>query len=175
VALRKTLAMHAVTLLLLLPGAARAWPTNLYVFGDSLLDSGNAYAITETADPLSTYPISPPYAQRFSNGPVASEVLASELGVTAVPSQLWRDELRDWWRHERLCQLRRHCIRQPNATTAGGFFARPDCVALNRRHRDLRSRSVSLRLRLPLTSALRWSSSGREQTICSSRQLWSPT
>jgi hypothetical protein len=43
-----------------------------------LLDSGNANAIT------GVYPVSPPYAERFSNGPVASEVLAAHLGLTAV-------------------------------------------------------------------------------------------
>jgi phospholipase/lecithinase/hemolysin len=87
VAVRKSLAIHVATILLL-PSAAHAWPTNLYSFGDSLLDSGNAYAITESPDPLSSYPISPPYAERFSNGHVASEVLAADLGVTADPSQL---------------------------------------------------------------------------------------
>jgi phospholipase/lecithinase/hemolysin len=83
--------IHFLIPLLLLPGAAAAAIySNLYVFGDSLLDSGNAYKITapDPADPFSTYPISPPYAQRFSNGPVSSEVLASRLGLTAAPSQL---------------------------------------------------------------------------------------
>ena len=68
-------------LLVFLPGASQAVPTSLYVLGDSLLDSGNAFVITQNAYPL------PPYAQRFSNGPVASEVLASDLGVTAIASQ----------------------------------------------------------------------------------------
>jgi len=81
-ATRKRLVTHLVAPLLFLPGAALAGPSNLYVLGDSLLDSGNAYAITGNVYPL------PPYAQRFSNGPVASEVLASDLGVTGVASQL---------------------------------------------------------------------------------------
>jgi phospholipase/lecithinase/hemolysin len=83
VAVRKSLALHVATLLLLLPGAAHAWPTSLYAFGDSLLDSGNAFAITGNFYPA------PPYDERFSNGPrVASEVLASDLGVTAIASSL---------------------------------------------------------------------------------------
>ena len=69
-------------LLVFLSGASQAGPTNLYVLGDSLLDSGNAFVITQNVYPL------PPYAQRFSNGPVASEVLASNLGVTAIASQI---------------------------------------------------------------------------------------
>jgi phospholipase/lecithinase/hemolysin len=69
-------------LLLFLPGATHAGPFNLYVLGDSLLDSGNAYVITQNVYPL------PPYAGRFSNGPVAAEVLAANLGVTAIASQL---------------------------------------------------------------------------------------
>lgn len=82
---RKRLAIHIVTLLLLLlPGAAPAAPTSLYVFGDSLLDSGNAYAITGNVYPISGVGL---YDQRFSNGPVSSEVLASDLGVTALASQ----------------------------------------------------------------------------------------
>jgi phospholipase/lecithinase/hemolysin len=82
-------AISFLALFLLLPAIGQAAPySNLYVFGDSLLDSGNAYAITKTADPFSSYPVSPPYAQRFRDGPVSSEVLASNLGLTAVASQL---------------------------------------------------------------------------------------
>jgi phospholipase/lecithinase/hemolysin len=49
--------------------------SSLYVFGDSLSDGGNAYALAGT-----TF-LPPPYAQRFSNGPVAVEYLASQLGI----------------------------------------------------------------------------------------------
>lgn len=64
--------------------AASAAPfDNLYLFGDSLLDSGNSYVLTQ-----GFYPISPPYAQVFSNGPVASQVLASRLGLSLAPSVL---------------------------------------------------------------------------------------
>lgn len=48
----------------------------LFVFGDSLSDGGNAYAATAGA-----IPPSPPYAQRFSNGPVAVEYLAQHFGI----------------------------------------------------------------------------------------------
>lgn len=62
--------------LLLALGAncANAAYLSLYAFGDSLSDAGNAYAIAG-------YPPSPPYAQRFSNGPVAVEQLAAGLGI----------------------------------------------------------------------------------------------
>lgn len=56
---------------------------NLYLFGDSLLDSGNSYILTG-----GTYPVSAPYAQAFSNGPVASQVLAQRLGLPLIPSVL---------------------------------------------------------------------------------------
>ncbi len=48
----------------------------IYVFGDSLSDTGNVFKATE-----GVIPPSPPYRQgRFSNGPVWVEYLASELG-----------------------------------------------------------------------------------------------
>lgn len=50
--------------------------SNVYVFGDSLSDNGNLNAIA----PEQTY------GERFSNGPVAAEVLAAGLGVTLTPS-----------------------------------------------------------------------------------------
>ena len=67
-------------LLCLLPGIASAAPiTSLYVVGDSLSDSGNAFILTGGFPPA-------PYAQRASNGPVAVERLAADLGVTLAPS-----------------------------------------------------------------------------------------
>src|SRR3954447_10825115 len=66
--------------LCLLPGVAGAAPiTSLYVVGDSLSDSGNAFILTGGFPPA-------PYAQRASNGPVAVERLAADLGVTLTPS-----------------------------------------------------------------------------------------
>lgn len=62
--------------------AAQAAPFDgLYVFGDSLLDSGNSYLLTG-----GVYPVSPPYATVFSNGPVASQILAGRLGLALTPS-----------------------------------------------------------------------------------------
>lgn len=48
--------------------------SSLYAFGDSYSDSGNYYA-------LQGLPQSPPYAQRYSNGPTAVEYLAQNLGI----------------------------------------------------------------------------------------------
>ncbi len=62
-------------------GPASASITKMVVFGDSLSDSGNLYNMTGGA-----FPTSPPYAQRFSNGPVAVESLAANLGVALAPS-----------------------------------------------------------------------------------------
>ena len=50
--------------------------SNVYVFGDSLSDNGNLRAIA----PDQTY------GDRFSNGPVAVEVVAAGLGFTLTPS-----------------------------------------------------------------------------------------
>ncbi|HYC67896.1 autotransporter domain-containing protein [Brevundimonas sp.] len=48
----------------------------LVVFGDSLSDNGNLYAVT-----FGTQPLSPPYYQgRFSNGPVFTELLGFNAG-----------------------------------------------------------------------------------------------
>jgi len=51
-------------------------PANsVYVIGDSLSDTGNLYALT------GFWPPSPPYAMRYSNGPVWAEYLAGDLNV----------------------------------------------------------------------------------------------
>ncbi len=55
----------------------RAPISDLYVFGDSLSDTGNLFALTFGIEPPS-----PPYADgRFSNGPVWVETLAPLLGL----------------------------------------------------------------------------------------------
>ncbi len=53
----------------------------LYVFGDSLSDNGNAYFLSG-----GIVPQSPPNDRRFSNGPVAVERLAANLGIDLAPS-----------------------------------------------------------------------------------------
>lgn len=70
-----------VSLLAVLPGPAAAGYTQLVAFGDSLTDDGNAYLLSG-----GVWPPSPPYAQRFSNGPVAAEYLAASLGINLSPS-----------------------------------------------------------------------------------------
>jgi len=50
--------------------------SNVYVFGDSLSDNGNLHALA----PESTY------GERFTNGPVAVEIVAGALGFALTPS-----------------------------------------------------------------------------------------
>ncbi len=57
--------------------------TGFYAFGDSLSDSGNAFALTGGAIPSFPY-----YGGRFSNGPTYVEDLAARLGLGAEPSLL---------------------------------------------------------------------------------------
>jgi outer membrane lipase/esterase len=58
--------------------------SNVYVFGDSLLDVGNVYTATGGITPLS-----PPYYNgRWSNGPLAIDLFAANYGVTLGPSLL---------------------------------------------------------------------------------------
>ncbi|MDX1252740.1 MAG: PEP-CTERM sorting domain-containing protein [Gammaproteobacteria bacterium] len=80
---KTTLLVRILGLLLLFSSPfASALPYNsLYVFGDSLSDNGNAYLLTG-----GLIPPSPPYAQRFSNGPVAVEHLAAAFGIGLAPS-----------------------------------------------------------------------------------------
>ena len=63
------------------PQPVAAGFSSLFVFGDSLSDNGNAFALSG-----GIWPPSPPYAQQFSNGPVAAERLADRLGVPLAPS-----------------------------------------------------------------------------------------
>ncbi|WP_234421552.1 SGNH/GDSL hydrolase family protein [Parazoarcus communis] len=57
--------------------------SSMYVFGDSLADSGNFWRLAG-----GVWPPSPPYAQQFSNGPVAPQYLAARLGVPLLPSSM---------------------------------------------------------------------------------------
>ncbi|MCW5625179.1 MAG: SGNH/GDSL hydrolase family protein [Burkholderiales bacterium] len=56
-------------------GPASAAFDSLVVFGDSLSDGGNAYALAGTT----FLPF--PYAERFSNGPATPEYIAAALGI----------------------------------------------------------------------------------------------
>lgn len=67
-------------------GAQAALFDNIFVFGDSLSDGGNAYAITGGFPPYVTYP-GPVPSQRATNGPTAAEVMAAQLGTAVTPSQ----------------------------------------------------------------------------------------
>ncbi|MGE5385668.1 MAG: SGNH/GDSL hydrolase family protein [Betaproteobacteria bacterium] len=83
-----------------LPGSAAAMPySNLFIFGDSLADSGNnAIALDNSGPPpgtlrtqtpmlnpvqISTLPYS---SNRYSNGPVWTEYFAGRMGLSALPS-----------------------------------------------------------------------------------------
>ncbi|MCL4811487.1 MAG: SGNH/GDSL hydrolase family protein [Vicinamibacteraceae bacterium] len=66
----------AAVLAVAVPTTGTAAPFNsLVVFGDSLSDNGNVFAATGGMFPPA------PYAQRFSNGPVAVEYLAAAWGI----------------------------------------------------------------------------------------------
>lgn len=76
--------LATVALLLGLAGHVSAF-NNVVVFGDSLSDSGNAYNIVSSAIPGAQFP-PPPNNQRNSNGLVAVEYLAQNLGFALLPS-----------------------------------------------------------------------------------------
>jgi phospholipase/lecithinase/hemolysin len=72
-----------LAVLLMAPALAEAVSFRaLYAFGDSLTDAGNAAIMSGDR-----FPQSPPYARRFSNGPVAAEYLAAFMGVPGGPSE----------------------------------------------------------------------------------------
>lgn len=72
-------AAGAAALLISLPAAAGTDYTDMYVFGDSLSDTGNISAFFAGQIPQ------PPYADgRFSNGPVWAEGLSDQLGLGPV-------------------------------------------------------------------------------------------
>lgn len=71
---------------LLLSGlcAAQSGYSGVVAFGDSLSDNGNYYRLVDRLTPLAPQDGSPPlpyYYGRYSNGPVAVELLAAKLGV----------------------------------------------------------------------------------------------
>ena len=73
------LILAALTIALTATPASAGRFSSLVVFGDSLSDVGEASAITG-----GFYPPIPPYTTRFSNGPVAAEYLAGNLGLPLV-------------------------------------------------------------------------------------------
>ena len=75
-------------LAVLLPRLSSAMSVNnIFVFSDSLSDGGNVYNYVNVATSGAVqFPPSPPYAQRFSNGPVAVEQFASMAGINLKPS-----------------------------------------------------------------------------------------
>lgn len=63
--------------------------SKMYVFGDSLSDQGNIFNLTTSVQPIFNIPVIPgfPYFEgRFSNGLVWVENLATDLGLTIIPS-----------------------------------------------------------------------------------------
>ena len=63
----------------------------MYVFSDSISDTGNVFNLTTTANAFApSIPIDPPsppyYEGRYSNGPVWVDYLADDLGLTLTPS-----------------------------------------------------------------------------------------
>ena len=70
--------------------AAAAGPSAVYVFGDSLSDTGNVAEKVYKTNFLNP----PSYHDSFTNGKVAAEVLAETYGLKADPS-LWANRFRD--------------------------------------------------------------------------------
>lgn len=75
-ALTRSLLSCAAAASLVLASAPAAAYGDLYVFGDSLSDSGRLFAMTGNSVPPFPY-----FEGRFSNGPVAVELLATGLGA----------------------------------------------------------------------------------------------
>lgn len=74
--LRRTLVSSAIALALAASGNAAAQYSNVYFFGDSLIDSGNFKSVLPPGTGLFT----------TNPGPVISEVIAQRFGFTAIPS-----------------------------------------------------------------------------------------
>ncbi|MBD2342691.1 SGNH/GDSL hydrolase family protein [Anabaena subtropica] len=83
----KIIAASFITLSCIVPLKASAGTiTGLYVFGDSLSDTGNTSNISSLFNPSNPIPPSPPYfAGRFSNGPIWVDYLGEKLGLTSTP------------------------------------------------------------------------------------------
>jgi phospholipase/lecithinase/hemolysin len=81
---RLALLLVSVVAGVLAPVTVWAVPSNVFVFGDSLSDTGN---IAEAAGHHNA-PNPPSFHDSFTNGPVAAELLAESFGLRADPS-LW--------------------------------------------------------------------------------------
>lgn len=78
---------HVMGAVALCVGALAALPaqagySSMWVFGDSLSDTGNVLALT-TAFTANSFPVYPGAEGRFSNGPIWTDVLAAGLGLPA--------------------------------------------------------------------------------------------
>lgn len=98
--------------------------TSLVVFGDSLLDPGNAAALTQQADGTPFWPA----LGRFTNGPTAAELLAERIGSPTVPG----------W---------------PNATSASNNFAVGGALSGNGNFNVLIDRPAGLGPQFPAVAA----------------------
>ncbi|MBD2776642.1 SGNH/GDSL hydrolase family protein [Iningainema tapete] len=90
--MKKIILATASLLALIFPFEAKAATFDkIYVFGDSLSDTGNVFTVTTVANRLNpTIPVDPPsppyFNGRYSNGPVWVDYLANSLGSTLTPS-----------------------------------------------------------------------------------------
>jgi len=93
-AMKRSLLVPVFALVLLIPlSDARAGYSSLFVFGDSLSDSGNIAVLTpnRTPVPISGNDFIPtfPYASgHYTNAQVWAQIVASSLGLSANPSLL---------------------------------------------------------------------------------------
>jgi phospholipase/lecithinase/hemolysin len=80
----RTVALTLGTALWALSAQARLFD-DIFVFGDSLSDGGNSYALTGGFPPY----VDPSFTatQRATNGPTAAEVMATRLGTPVTPSR----------------------------------------------------------------------------------------
>ena len=92
--MKRSLLVPVFALVLLIPlSDARAGYSSLFVFGDSLSDSGNIAVLTpnRTPVPISGNDFIPtfPYASgHYTNAQVWAQIVASSLGLSANPSLL---------------------------------------------------------------------------------------
>ncbi|WP_066375218.1 MULTISPECIES: SGNH/GDSL hydrolase family protein [unclassified Anabaena] len=80
----KIIAAGFVIFSVMLPLEAKAQSfSGMYVFGDSLADTGNIFNLTNGAvNPVTAIPPSPPYySGRFSNGPIWVDYVGQQLGL----------------------------------------------------------------------------------------------